>query len=165
MAQGRALPPLMLTDGQRQQLQSMAGSRSLPAGLVQRARIILLAEQGKPNLAIARELDLHRVTVANWRKRFLNQGIEGLYDELRSGGPRSIEDEQIAELVKKTLQTKPEGVRIGAAAPSPPRPRSPSPRCSGSGRPLGYSRTARSTSSCPPTRSSWRRCATSWGCI
>jgi putative transposase len=35
--------------------------------------------------------------------------LEGLYDELRSGRPRSIQDERIAELIKKTLESKPEG--------------------------------------------------------
>jgi putative transposase len=109
MARGPALPPLQLTDGQRQQLEAMAGSRALPHGLVLRAKIILLAATGQPNLAIAKQLGIHRVTAASWRKRFLAQGLEGLHDELRSGGPRSIEDEQIAELIKKTLDAKPEG--------------------------------------------------------
>ena len=67
MAHGPALPSHTLTDGQRQQLESMAGSRSLPAGLVQRAKIILLAAQGEPNLAIARKLGIHRVMVGTWR--------------------------------------------------------------------------------------------------
>jgi putative transposase len=35
--------------------------------------------------------------------------LAGLYDELRSGRPRSIEDEQIAALLKRTLSRKPTG--------------------------------------------------------
>lgn len=45
--------------------------------------------------------------VGIWRKRFLAEGIAGLYDEPRPGGPRAIEDEQIADLINRTLQTKP----------------------------------------------------------
>jgi putative transposase len=37
----------------------------------------------------------------------LQQGIQGLYDEPRPGGPRSIQDEQVAALIRKTLKTKP----------------------------------------------------------
>ena len=107
MAHGPAIAPVLLSDAQRQQLNSMVQSRALPHGLVQRARIVLLAEQGQSNLAIARKLGLHRVTVATWRKRFVAQSLEGLYDELRCGGPRCIEDERIAELITKTLKTKP----------------------------------------------------------
>jgi putative transposase len=109
MAHGPALAPLALSDGQRRQLQSMAASHSLAHALVQRAQIILLAEQGMAHLAIARQLGIHRATVAAWRGRFLAEGLEGLYDELRCGGPRSIEDERIADLIQKTLQTQPKG--------------------------------------------------------
>ena len=44
-----------------------------------------------------------------WRKRFAEQGLAGLYDEPRPGGPRSISDEQVARLVRKTLKSKPKG--------------------------------------------------------
>lgn len=80
MAHGPALAPIQLTDGQRQQLESMAGSRALPQGLVLRARIILLAAGGRPNLAIATQLGIHRVTACTWRKCFLAHGLEGLHD-------------------------------------------------------------------------------------
>jgi transposase len=52
---------------------------------------------------------MSRHTVGKWRARFVGRGIEGLYDEYRSGRPRSIEDEQISQLVKKTLHSKPKG--------------------------------------------------------
>ena len=44
-----------------------------------------------------------------WRRRFLEQGISGLHDELRPGRPRPISDERVAQLVRKTLRTKPAG--------------------------------------------------------
>ncbi|MGO9410130.1 MAG: helix-turn-helix domain-containing protein [Spirochaetia bacterium] len=42
-----------------------------------------------------------------WRRRYLEQEIQGLHDELRAVRPRSISDEMVATLVRKTLQTKP----------------------------------------------------------
>lgn len=106
MGRGRPKAELVLTAEQRQQLESIANSRSLPAGLVQRARIILLSASGKPNQQIARQLELRPSTVSKWRRRFLAYGIMGLYDELRPGRPRSISDERVARVVRKTLQDR-----------------------------------------------------------
>jgi putative transposase len=107
MAMGRPKAELVLTAGQREQLESLANSRSLPAGLVMRARIILLSAAGKTNQQIARQLRLSNATVGKWRQRFLQQDVAGLHDELRPGRPRPISDERVAHLVRKTLETKP----------------------------------------------------------
>ncbi len=93
---------------QREQLEGLASSRSLPAGLVSRARIILLSASGKTNMQIARQLGLTKATVGKWR-RFLEQDVSGLHDELRPGRPHPISDERVAQLVRKTLETKPKG--------------------------------------------------------
>jgi putative transposase len=98
-----------LDDGQREQLEAFAQSRSLPHALVVRAKIILAAAKGEQSGRIAQEFGVSRHTVGMRRGRFVERGIEGLYDEYRSGRPRSIEDEQIAQLVKKTLHSKPKG--------------------------------------------------------
>jgi putative transposase len=45
--------------------------------------------------------------VCHWRKRYLQQGLAGLHDELRPGRLRSISDEEGATLVRKTLETRP----------------------------------------------------------
>lgn len=105
---GRPLTPLTLADAEREQLESMSASRSLPHGLVTRARIVLEAARGRANKDTARKLRLDPATVSKWRGRFVEQRLEGLHDELRPGRPRSIDDEEIAELVNKTLHTKPE---------------------------------------------------------
>jgi len=107
MPLGRPLASLELTDEIHQQLESYRNSRSLPHGLVRRAEIILLAAEGWPNEAIGATVGLSRATVGKWRQRFLDHGLDGLYDEWRSGAPRSIADERVAEVVFKTLQTKP----------------------------------------------------------
>src|SRR5271166_2039334 len=107
MAMGRPKAALVLTAEQREQLEGLASSRSLPAGLVTRARIILLSASGKTNLQIAHQLRLTNATVGKWRRRFLKHDVEGLHDELRPGRPRPISDERVAQLVRKTLETKP----------------------------------------------------------
>jgi putative transposase len=109
MPPGRPKTPLTLSAQQQEQLQSLARSRSLPSGLANRVRIVLLAAEGESNRAIGARLGLSEPTVGKWRKRFLELGVEGLHDELRPGRPRSISDEQVAELVNTTLQEKPAG--------------------------------------------------------
>jgi len=99
---------VVLSEEQKKQLQAFASSRSLPHAQVQRAQIVLKAAEGITNIDIASQLSTTRETVGKWRKRFVDEGIQGLYDELRPGRPRSIEEEQLAQLVRKTLETKPE---------------------------------------------------------
>ena len=98
MAMGRPKTALVLDAEQREQLESLATSRSLPAGLVRRAKIILLSASGKTNLEIAGQLKTTKVTVGLWRRRFLKHGMSGLYEELRPGHPRPISDERVALL-------------------------------------------------------------------
>src|SRR5208283_5095700 len=107
MAMGRPKATLVLDSELRAQLESLASSRSLPAGLVRRAKIILLSASGKTNREIARQLETNKNTVGLWRRRFLKHGVSGLYDELRPCRPRPISDERVAQLVRKTLKTKP----------------------------------------------------------
>ena len=107
MAMGRPKAALVLSRQQREQLEGMAHSRSLPAGLVTRVRIVLLSASGKTNQQIARQLGLTNATVGKWRRRFLEQDVAGLHDELRPGRPRPISDERVEQLVRKTLDTKP----------------------------------------------------------
>ena len=108
MQAGRPKAVLTLTPEEREQLQAWAVSRSLPHGLVTRAKIVLWAADGLTNSAIAQQVDLSAPSVGKWRKRFLEQGLQGLHDELRPGRPRSIADEKIALAIQTTLQTKPE---------------------------------------------------------
>ena len=107
MRTGRPKSELVLTDDERSQLQSFARSRSLPAALCSRARIVLSSAEGEPNNSIAERLRLTKATVGKWRKRFIERRIAGLYDDGRPGAPRTIDDEQVAQLIKTTLHTKP----------------------------------------------------------
>ncbi|MDB0528268.1 helix-turn-helix domain-containing protein [Ralstonia solanacearum] len=93
---------IRLNEEERAELSSMARSRSLPAALALRARIVLACEgDDKASTDVARMLGLHRSTVAKWRSRYQRHRIGGLYDELRPGRPRTVDDERVAELINK----------------------------------------------------------------
>jgi len=107
MTIGRPIKPIELDHEVKEHLQSITRSLALPHGLVRRAKIILMAAEGTNNKTIAEKIKLSRFMVGMWRKRFLEQGLMGLYDEARPGAPRSISDDQIAQLIRKTLNKKP----------------------------------------------------------
>lgn len=109
MPMGRPKAELVLSEAEQAQLSTMARSRSLPAALVSRARIVLAAAAGEANSDIAARMQVTRGTAGKWRRRFLQARINGLYDELRPGKPRTIDDERVAELINMTLHTKPAG--------------------------------------------------------
>ena len=69
MARGRPLQPLEVSPDTREELEALARSRSLPAGLVSRARIVLLCAEGLDNSTVAERLRVNRQTVGRWRER------------------------------------------------------------------------------------------------
>jgi transposase len=99
--------PIDLTDEERAQLEAWARRRSSAQALAQRSRIVLLAADGRKNVEIARELGVHRPMVTKWRNRFAEQRLDGLVDEPRPGRPRTITDEQVEEVIVRTLETTP----------------------------------------------------------
>ena len=107
MARGRPCAPLVLADDQHDQLASISKSISMPHGLVQRARIVLACADGLSNKAVAERVRTTSQTVGKWRRRFIEQGIKGLHDEIRSGRPRIYDDERVAGLIDRALQEKP----------------------------------------------------------
>ena len=68
---------------------------------------MLASAAGESDYAVARRLSCTHSTAGKWRRRFLKDRIAGLYDELRPGKPRSIDDEHVAMLIKRTLEKKP----------------------------------------------------------
>ena len=96
-----------LTQAERLELEGLAGRRRTSQGLARRARIVLAAAEGLQNKEIAAALGSDPNTVGKWRRRFAEQGLDGLYDEPRPGAPRQIGDAAIAETVRKTLEETP----------------------------------------------------------
>lgn len=99
---------IILNAEERTELMSFAGSRSLPHSFVQRAKIVLAASEGVTNMEIAKQVGLSRQSVGKWRNRYAREGLSGIYDQMRSGRPRTLSDDKIMEVVSTTLRRKPE---------------------------------------------------------
>ena len=67
-----------LTKAQRSELRSIAQSRSLPAGYVFRAKLILMLAEGASFRTIKQKLGTTAPTISRWKQRFLACGIDGL---------------------------------------------------------------------------------------
>jgi len=101
----KALP---LREGDHDKLVGLTRSSAGRAGLAGRARIVLLAAEGTPNVEIARLVGVSRPTVNAWRARYADRGLAGLADEKRTGRKRSIDQRRI---VAETLTAPP--ARLG----------------------------------------------------
>jgi transposase len=84
-------------------IKQLAHSRTEPAGLVQRARIIVLSKQGKRVIEVAEQLHVCDRTVRRWIYRFNEAGVEGLRDNSRQGRPPTYSEEQRSGVVAASL--------------------------------------------------------------
>lgn len=107
MARGRIAVAIELSASERCELEGLARRRRTAQGLARRARIVLLAAAGHENKKIAVDLGTTPDTVGKWRRRFDERRTDGLYDEPRSGAPRTIGDDAITETVRRTLEETP----------------------------------------------------------
>lgn len=96
-----------LSDEERAQLESWARRHTSAQALAQRSRVVLLAAEGLKNTEVAARLGVHRTSVRKWRSRFSEHRLDGLLDEPRPGKPRTITDEQVEEVIVKTLESMP----------------------------------------------------------
>jgi transposase len=96
-------------------IQRLAHSRTEPARMVERARMIWLAHQGQRVAAIAQELRLCPATVRVWLKRFNHRGLAGLQEAPRPGRPATYTPEQVSEVIATCL-TKPQAAGLPFAS-------------------------------------------------
>lgn len=83
----RVAPKIELTDEERAALTKLWRSGLTSVRLAQRARIILLADQGLNNKDIAAQLGIGRMQPARWRERYLQGGIKAIERDLPRGAP------------------------------------------------------------------------------
>lgn len=108
-ATGRPTEPLVLNKEERDYLELQVHQHQMVTrSMTERCQIILRCADGMTSKAVAAELGIHENTVGKWRRRFLKNRIEGLFDEERPGRPRTIDDDQIAAVIARTLQSAPE---------------------------------------------------------
>src|SRR5256885_17003162 len=104
---GRGFAPLGLDEVKRAEWTSRASRRSTAQAWALRARIILACAEGEQSKIVAARLAIDPDTVGKWRRRFAEHRLEGLWDEPRSGTPRTIEDARIEAGIVRTPETKP----------------------------------------------------------
>lgn len=87
-----SVPALRLHEGDRARLEALTRMSTAPAGLVRRARIVLLAAGGISNTEVAAQLRVSRPTVIKWRSRYADSGIAALGDLPRPGRPATVDE-------------------------------------------------------------------------
>ena len=107
MANGRAIPPVILSADERATLERWARRPTTAQALAMRARIVLASAEGQPILHVAQDQDISWATAREWRRRFLRRRLDGLLDEPRPGAPRRISDEDVERVVTMTLESPP----------------------------------------------------------
>jgi transposase len=93
----------------RKTLESWTRSSTMPAGLVQRARIVLLAGEGCGTGEIVTRTGASKPTVIQWKRRYAEGGIGALEDRPRSGRPKELDETAI---VLATLEAPPEHLGV-----------------------------------------------------
>ena len=106
---GKAAVAIELSLLERRELLSLARAQKTGQAVARRARIVLAAASGSDNKAICLEVGADANTVGKLRRRFAAQRLDGLLDEPRPGTPRKIGDDEIADTIRRTLETTPPG--------------------------------------------------------
>ncbi|MFF3752387.1 transposase [Streptomyces sp. NPDC002018] len=90
---------MVLSDAERELLQSWVRRRSSAQSLVLRSRIVLESADGRAIAEVARRLATTTDTVRTWCRRFLERRLDGLCDEPRPGVPRKISDADVERVI------------------------------------------------------------------
>ena len=98
-----------LSTEEREELIGWSNSRTLPAGDVFKAKLILALADGKSYSAVEAELGTSRPTIARWKARFENSRIAGLEGRHKGSRPRRATPAMQARLLKKTQQKPGDG--------------------------------------------------------
>src|SRR5665213_2041336 len=108
MTHSLAAPPLPITDDERSVLEKFAKSRTMAHRTVLRARALLLAAQGVANNEIAQLVNVNPNSVRMWRRRFEEEGLEGVGKVAPGRGRKpSLPEGTIAQVVALTMNELP----------------------------------------------------------
>ena len=106
---GRPKVALTVTDVERTELVRLTKRAHVNRLLAFRARLVLACADAPTDTVVARRCRTTNTTVGKWRKRFIERRLEGLLDEPRVGGPRTISDADVEAVVVQTLEATPTG--------------------------------------------------------
>ncbi|QRR07618.1 IS630 family transposase [Burkholderia sp. MS455] len=104
---GRPTASLVLSELEYEQLTALTMRPLATRALTLRACIVLACAEGLDNNAVAAKLHIAARTVSRWRARFIQDGLDGLFDAPRPGAPRKIDELQVNALIAKTLESVP----------------------------------------------------------
>jgi transposase len=98
------------TRTQRKKLEALVARPSAPAGVVRRARVILLSAAGVDGVEIAARLDLSPEAVSRIRRRFVEAGADGLTDRPKAGRrDHAVSADTVEQIVQLALSPPPAG--------------------------------------------------------
>src|SRR6202451_1536491 len=107
MTDNRSL--LKLIPEQREELQRWAQSRTLPAGDVFRARLVLALANGDTYREIAKSLKTSLPNIARWKMRFERDGLAGLEGRHQGSKPRAATPTIQARVIRRVQQKPGDG--------------------------------------------------------
>src|SRR5258706_5265557 len=103
---------LTVPDADRVKLEGRARDRAAAAGVVGRARIVLLAAEVLTGLQIAERVGCSEPTVVKWRRQYPEDGLARPEDAPRPGGPKTVlTDEAISVILAATVTPPPESLQ------------------------------------------------------
>ena len=106
----RLASPVCLTETDRLELERWVAAHRTPQQVAQRCQILLAAARGQSDKDIATDLEINSKTAALWRKRFINEGPDCLWEVAEGRGRKpALTPQRIEKIVDATLQTKPAG--------------------------------------------------------
>jgi transposase len=106
----RKAMPVTIDDSDRDELRRWISAHMTPQQVVFRCRIVLAAAEGRRDKDIASEMSVNYKTVALWRKRFVLEGPDCLWEVAQGRGRRSeLDVDRIAAVLTATQETTPNG--------------------------------------------------------
>jgi len=99
---------LKLMDEDRNELEALTRRASTPQSMALRARIILMLAENSPIREIRKSLHVTRTTIAKWKVRFEENGLDGLNDSPRPGQPSKYGD-NTRKVIRNTAIMPPKG--------------------------------------------------------
>ena len=104
----RIAPGIELSEKEFKTLTSWSRGRRIATRLMKRAKIVLMAAEGRQNKAIAEFLGIDRRQASRWRRRFVEKRLAGIEKDLPRGGRKAKKREQMTALIiETTTQSKP----------------------------------------------------------
>ena len=98
------------TRKQQKLLKAVVARATEPAGLVRRVRVILLSAAGEAGVDIGARLDLSPEAVSRIRRRFVQEGVDGLCDRPKSGRrDHAVPDDTVEQIVQLAMSPPPAG--------------------------------------------------------